>query len=178
MFFLLYRHADDSVLNIWRLSEDFRLLYEDIRDWHKRRRTSTKNLWRLSKTFEEDPKKFWSYTNEFKYDSKRHNKPDIIEISVISTSENIEDITCPRVDMNFIFEWSSRYLTSERSERVRYRVDHEKIKFISISGHVMFCLLYKHQWNTKPFYFNIFNGLERVVTKHGRSTWTKTKFIW
>ena len=57
----------------------------------------------------------------------------------------IEDITCPRVDMNFIFEWSTRYLTSERSERVRYRVDHERIKFISISGHVMFCLLYKHQ---------------------------------
>ena len=44
--------------------------------------------------------------------------------------------------MNFIFEWSTRY-----------RVDHEKIKFISISGHVIFCLLYKHQWNTKPFYF-------------------------
>ena len=57
----------------------------------------------------------------------------------------IEDITCPRVDMNFIFEWSTQYLTSERSERVRYRVDHEKIKFISISGHVIFCLLYKHQ---------------------------------
>ena len=92
----------------------------------------------------------------------------------------IEDITCPLMDMNFIFEWSTRYLTSERSERVRYRVDHSKIKFISISGHVIFCLLYKHQWNTKPFYFNIFNGLkvERVVTKHGRSTWTKTKFIW
>ena len=96
------------------------------------------------------------------------------------TCSYIEDITCPRVDMNFIFEWSTRYLTSERSEQVRYRVDHEKIKFISISGHVMFCLLYKHQWNTKPFYFNIFNGLkvERVVTKHGRSTWMKTKFIW
>ena len=57
----------------------------------------------------------------------------------------IEDITCPRVDMNFIFSWSTRYLTSERSERVRYRVDHEKIKFISLSGHVIFCLLYKHQ---------------------------------
>ena len=66
---------------------------------------------------------------------------------------DIEDITCPRVDMNFIFEWSTRYFTSERSERVRYRVDHEKMKFISISGHVIFCLLYKHQWNTKPFYF-------------------------
>ena len=66
--------------------------------------------------------------------------------NVTSTyKEDIEDITCPRVDMNFIFEWSTRYLTSERSERVRYRVDHEKIKFISISGHVIFCLLYKHQ---------------------------------
>ena len=61
------------------------------------------------------------------------------------TFEYIEEITCPRVDMNFIFEWSTRYLTSERSERVRYRVDNEKIKFISISGHVIFCLLYKHQ---------------------------------
>ena len=58
---------------------------------------------------------------------------------------DIEDITCSRVDMNFIFEWSTRYLTSKRSERVRYRVDHEKITFISISGHVIFCLLYKHQ---------------------------------
>ena len=65
-------------------------------------------------------------------------------INAISAAD-IEDITCPRVDMNFIFEWSTRYLTSERSERVRHRVDHEKIKFISISGHVIFCLLYKHQ---------------------------------
>ena len=66
-------------------------------------------------------------------------------VRVIALVKNIEDITCPRVDMNFIFEWSTRYLTSERSEQVRYRVDHEKIKFISISGHVMFCLLHKHQ---------------------------------
>ena len=41
------------------------------------------------------------------------------------------------MDMNFIFSWSTRYLTSERSERVRYRVDHEKIKFISTRGHVI-----------------------------------------
>ena len=58
---------------------------------------------------------------------------------------NIEDITCPRVDMNFIFEWSTRYLTRSLRSLVRYRVDHSKIKFISISGHVIFCLLYKHQ---------------------------------
>ena len=71
----------------------------------------------------------------------------------IFTREDIEDITRWREDMNFMFEWQEQYLTSERSKRVRYRVDHEKIKFISISGHVIFCLLYKHQWNTKPFYF-------------------------
>ena len=34
-------------------------------------------------------------------------------------------------------------------ERVRYRVEHEKIKFISTSGHVIFCLLYKHQFKKR-----------------------------
>ena len=37
--------------------------------------------------------------------------------------------------MNFIFSCSTRHLTSERSERVRYRVEHSKIKFISTGGH-------------------------------------------
>ena len=60
---------------------------------------------------------------------------------------DIEDITCSRVDMNFIFECSTRYLMSELSERVRHRVEHEKIKFISTSGDVIFCLLYKHTNN-------------------------------
>ena len=57
----------------------------------------------------------------------------------------LEDITCSRMDMNFVFECSTRYLTSERTERVRSRVEHEKIKFMSTSGHTLFCLLYKHQ---------------------------------
>ena len=48
------------------------------------------------------------------------------------------------MDKNFIFECSTRYLTSERSQLVRYWVEHEKIKFISTSGHVILCLLYKH----------------------------------
>ena len=43
------------------------------------------------------------------------------------------------MDMNFIFEWSTRYFMTERSERVRYQVEHEKIKFISISEYVIFC---------------------------------------
>ena len=55
--------------------------------------------------------------------------------------------------MNFIFEWSTRYLTSERSERVRYQVEHEKIKFIFISGHVIFCLLYKYTYDDVIDYF-------------------------
>ena len=50
----------------------------------------------------------------------------------------IEDITCPLVDTNFIFSCSTRY-----------RVEHEKIKFVSTSGHVIFCLLYRHRWNTR-----------------------------
>ena len=29
---------------------------------------------------------------------------------------------------------------------------HEKRNFVSPSEHVKFYLLYKHQWNTKPFY--------------------------
>ena len=32
----------------------------------------------------------------------------------------IEDITRRREDMNFMFEWQEQYLTSERSERVRF----------------------------------------------------------
>ena len=35
----------------------------------------------------------------------------------------------------------------------RYRVEHEKIKFISISGHVIFCLLYKHTHDDVIDYF-------------------------
>ena len=46
--------------------------------------------------------------------------------------------------MNFMFEWQEQYLTSERSERVRYCACRENIKFISSSQRVMFFLLYKH----------------------------------
>ena len=31
---------------------------------------------------------------------------------------------------------------------------HKKRNFVSPSGHVMFYLLYKHQWNTIPFHFS------------------------
>ena len=36
---------------------------------------------------------------------------------------------------------------------------HEKRNFVSLSGHVMFYLSYKHQWNTKPFqWYSFFPG--------------------
>ena len=50
---------------------------------------------------------------------------------------NKQHITYSLTDMNFIFSCSTRYLTSEHSEWVRYRVDHSKIKFISMRGHVI-----------------------------------------
>jgi len=36
---------------------------------------------------------------------------------------------------------------------VRYRVDNSKIKFTSISEYVIFCLLWKHESNTKSACF-------------------------
>ena len=52
--------------------------------------------------------------------------------------------------MNFMFEWQEQYLTSERSERVRYCFCHENIKFISWSQRVMlFKLLYGETISTK-----------------------------
>ena len=35
---------------------------------------------------------------------------------------------------------------------VKYFFQHEKINFVSPRDYVEFYLLYKHQWNTKPFY--------------------------
>ena len=62
--------------------------------------------------------------------------------AVLKIGEYIEDITRWREDMNFMFEWQELYLTSERSERVRYCSCHENIKFISSSHRIMFFLLY------------------------------------
>ena len=50
---------------------------------------------------------------------------------------NKQSITCPLVDMNFIFSCSTRHLTRSLRSLVRYRVEHSKIKFISTRGHVI-----------------------------------------
>ena len=47
---------------------------------------------------------------------------------------------------------------------MRHRVEHEKVIFIFTSGHVICCLLYKHQWNTRPFHLNILIVLRAIGT--------------
>ena len=77
----------------------------------------------------------------------------------------IEDITRWREDLNFMFEWQTQYLTSERSERVRYCVCHENIKFISSSQRVMFFLLYGDKISEIAHFYSLLvaNGLFWVV---------------
>ena len=67
----------------------------------------------------------------------------------------IEDITWPRGDTKFLFEcWKIFHEWAQRTSEIFFQ--HEKRNFVSPSGHVMFYLLYKHQWTTKPFHFNSF----------------------
>ena len=69
--------------------------------------------------------------------------------STVTCRTYIEDIIRWREDMNFMFEWQEQYLSSERSERVRYCFCHSNIKFISSSQRVMFFLLYGETISTK-----------------------------
>ena len=45
------------------------------------------------------------------------------------------------------YEFYLRVFNSMLRSLVRYRVEHEKIKFTSTGGHVIFCLIYKHTNN-------------------------------
>ena len=73
----------------------------------------------------------------------------VIVINYYYYFDHIESNTWACGDMKFLFECSTRCLKSERSERVRYRVAHEKSNSISPSNHVSFYLLYKHLTNKK-----------------------------
>ena len=95
MFFLLYKHTDDDVFDDFpKISEDFPKLF---RRPDERSRTFSENFRkfpkmsedcrRLPKNFEEDPKMFRWYTNEFKYNLR--DKLDITEIIDIFTREDI-----------------------------------------------------------------------------------------
>jgi len=50
---------------------------------------------------------------------------------------NKQNITCPVMDTNFIFLCSTQYLTHSPRSLMRYRVEHSKIKFVSMHGYVI-----------------------------------------
>ena len=74
----------------------------------------------------------------------------------------IEDIAWSRGDTKFLFECWKIFHSLAALTRERF-FQHEKRNFVSPSDHVLFYLLYKHQWNAKPFYLNIFFGLKGAV---------------
>ena len=98
MFFLLYRHTDDSGFNdfpkisdhfpkiLQRSDERCRTFPENVPRYPK----ISEDCRRLPKTFEEDPKMFRSYTNELKYNLR--DKLDISEIIDILTCEDMENM--------------------------------------------------------------------------------------
>ena len=123
MFFLLYKHTDDGVFDDFpKISDHFPKISKDFpklfRRPDERSRTFSENFQkflkmsedfrRLLKTFEEDPKMFHWYTNEFKYNLR--DKLDITKIIDIFTCE---DIISSHVRISYCFYQfvTSRYTT-------------------------------------------------------------------
>ena len=95
-------------------------------------------------------------TPTFTLSKQRKDASLIIQSGIdILRKKYIEDITWPRGDTKFLFEcWKIFHEWAQRTSEIFFQ--HEKRNFVSPSGHVMFYLLYKHQWTTKPFHFNSF----------------------
>ena len=69
--------------------------------------------------------------------------------------DEIEDITWPCRDTKLLFEyWKIFHEWAQWTSEIFFQ--YEKRNFVSPSGRVMFYLLYKHQWNTKPFNLIVF----------------------
>ena len=93
-----------------------------------------------------------------------HKKTFSSQICIVL--QQMEDITCPRVDTNFIFECSTRYLTSGRSERVRYQVKHSNRKFhiYKRACHILF-IISTYQWQVFLTIFRRFPNTFRRFSK-------------
>ena len=123
MFFLLYKRTDNGVFDDFpKISDHFPKISEDFpklsRRPDERSRTFSENFRkfpkisedcrRLPKTFEEDPKMFRWYTNEFKYNLR--DKPDVTEIIDIFTCEDIIS-SHVRISYRFYQFVTTRYTT-------------------------------------------------------------------
>ena len=124
MFFLLYKHTDDGVFDDFpNISDHFPKISEYspklFRRPDERSRTFSDNFRkfpnmsegfrRLPKTFEGDPKMFWWYTNEFKYNLR--DKRDITEIIDTFTCEDIIS-SHVRISYRFYQFVTTRYNTN------------------------------------------------------------------
>ena len=65
---------------------------------------------------------------------------------------DIEDITWRCGDKKKISLWVLKNISRVSAANELNIFAHKKRNFVSPSSHVMSHLLYKHQWNTKPFY--------------------------
>ena len=87
MFFLLYRFTYYGVFDDFpNISDHFPKIFQTCSVGQT---NVLEDFRRLPKTFEENPKIFWSYINEFKYNLR--DKLDISEIIDIFTSEDTEN---------------------------------------------------------------------------------------
>ena len=94
-------------------------------------------------------------------DQKDCRLPENIDFYVFYGKKK-EDITWPRGDTKFLFEcWKIFYEWAQRTSEIFFQ--HERRNFVSLSGYVMFYLLYKHQWNTQPFHCNSFFGVKGAI---------------
>ena len=89
--------------NFSPLSEDFSKLFRKATRMFP---NISENVRILPKTFEEDPKMFRSYTNEFKYNLR--DKLDISEIIDIFTSEDMKFPDTYELYQWFIFQLNAR----------------------------------------------------------------------
>ena len=99
--------------------------------WSKHHRCLLSNLWKSLGNLQNFSEIFGNLRKVI------GNLRKIIKTFFISTRTFKQNVTCPFVDMNFIFECSTRHLTRSLHSLVRYRVEHLKIKFISTRGHVI-----------------------------------------
>ena len=92
MFFLLYALMTTFLTIFQRFPTTFQTFLKIFQNWSQT--NIPKHFPKISKDFrwlpfEEDPKMFWSYTNEFKYNLR--DKLEISEITDIFTSEDVDN---------------------------------------------------------------------------------------
>ena len=62
-------------------------------------------------------------------------------------------------DMEYLFESSTRYVMSERSKRVRYKVEHEERNSMFTSNHELLCLYLQYTL----FIFTVYKQTDKIV---------------